>query len=214
MKLKLGFMTNQELADWFGITLKTLTNTKKIYMERLEPFAKFKTVRGGVVIEEISIEKYIKNLNDDVRFYLEEVKKANDNLASIAGISEALIANSPEFHDCSFSTLKRRMRKAGIKAFGVTVDPESKGIYGSREYAWVIKLYDKPNHYRHLTAEENELFLSLIKAYCADAPEKIQQAALLEEAYRSSDDMTKEEYFTRKEALEIDYFVDIIRLFK
>ena len=153
MVLEARVMTNSELAQWFNITLKTFTNDRKKYLKKLEYFAEFVVVFGGVSIQKVYIEKYIKNLDGDVKLYLEEVKKAEDNITSISGMSEALCATA-EYSDVSIRTMEGRMSRAGKKAFGITIDPESRGLYGSREYVWAIKLYDRPNHYRNLSIQE------------------------------------------------------------
>lgn len=215
MKLQKGFMQNQEIADWFGITLKTLTNTKKAYMEKLKPFADFKIVRGGVIIEEIHREVYSKNLVDEAALYFEEVKKAENNIASVRGVTDALQLMS-EFKDIPYETLRKRMTRAGEEAFGVTADPESRGIYGSREYMWAIKLYDRPNHYRELTEEEDALFEKLIEnMYNIDA-RKIKVSMLLDEEFFNTE-MTKEEYKEHRERINymgINFFNDVIKEFK
>ena len=213
MQLKLGLMKNAELAQWFNITPKTYENARKSYLTKLELFAHFTIVRGGVVIEKIIIDTYIKNMDDDVKLYLAEVKKAEDHITSLSGMSE-LLCSTKEFADVPVATMRGRMRRAGEVAFGITVDPESRGIYGSREYVWAIKLYDKPNHYRNFTTVEKQLFDELTESFYSTNIERIQKAALLEAAYRDSDAMTKEEYFKQKENLNLETFSEVIWLFK
>ena len=53
MELKLGQMTNQELADWFGIKLSSFKNSKKNKLKELESFAAFEANRNGADIKEI-----------------------------------------------------------------------------------------------------------------------------------------------------------------
>ena len=213
MPLKLGIMKNAELAAWFDISSKTYENGRKGYLAKLEPFADFTIVRGGVVINKIYIDTYIKNLDDDVKLYLEEVKKAEDNITSITGISEVLCATE-EFCDVSVRTMEGRMARAGKKAFGVTIEESSRGIYGSREYVWAIKLYDAPNHYRYMTYEEESLFDQILAGFYSSNPERVKKAALLEEAFKKNETMTKEEYFKEKERLNLNVFYDVIKLFK
>lgn len=209
MTLTLGVMKKKELAAWFGITEKTFENKRKAYLSKLEPFAKFTEIRGGVMIEEIYIPTYVKNLDDDVKLYLQEVQKAEDNITSVSGISEVLCAKE-EFNNTTFKTMEGRMRRAGIKAFGITKDEESRGIYGSREYVWAIKLYDTPNHYRYMTKEEEQRFDEIITSFYASSADRIKKAALLEEAFKSDETMTKEQYFEAKERLNLNVFTDVI----
>lgn len=213
MQLKLGLMKNTELAAWFNITPKTYENARKNYLTKLETFAKFTVVRGGVMIDKIIIDTYIKNIDDDVKLYLQEVKNAEDNITSLTGISEVL-CNQEEFSHVSVETMRGRMRRAGEKAFGITVEPESRGLYGSREYVWAIKLYDRPNHYRNFTEQEKKEFDALTEGFYSTSAERIQKEALLERAYREDNSMTKEEYFKKKEELGLDTFSEVIWQFK
>ena len=213
MQLKLGLMKNAELAKWFDITEKTYTNNRLGYLEKLTPFAEFTVVRGGVSISQIYIDTYIKNLDDDVKLYLQEVKRAEDNLTSISGISE-LLCETEEFAAVPLRTMKDRMSRAGKKAFGITAEPESRGLYGSREYVWAIKLYDRPNHYRNFTEQEKKEFDALTEGFYSTSAERIQKEALLERAYREDNSMSKEEYFKKKEELGLDTFSEVIWQFK
>ena len=53
MKLKIGKMTNQELADWFEIAPKTFRNTKPKRLEELKEYADFYEDKGKVYITHI-----------------------------------------------------------------------------------------------------------------------------------------------------------------
>lgn len=213
MQLKLGLMKKAELAAWFDITVKTYENARKAYLKKLEPFAKFTEVRGGIIIEAIYIDTYVKNLDDDVKLYLQEVWRAEDNITSIAGISEVL-CSTEEFASVPLRTMEGRMSRAGKKAFGITIEEDSRGIYGSREYVWAVKLYDAPNHYRYMTCEEEQAFDKIVSGFYSTEPERIKKSALLEEAFKNSSSMTKEEYFKEKARLNLNVFYDVIRQFK
>ena len=58
MKLKIGKMTNQELADWFEIKLKTFKNTKRKRLEELKEYADFYEEKGKVYITHIYEDTY------------------------------------------------------------------------------------------------------------------------------------------------------------
>lgn len=59
--LKLGEMTGQQLAEWFGISYKTYTNSRKKKLEILTSFADFEEVKQGVIkITAIKIPVYSK----------------------------------------------------------------------------------------------------------------------------------------------------------
>lgn len=65
MRLKLGKMTNAELAAWFNITAKSFENCRKKKLKELELFARFKSIRGGVEILEIYEDQYVKTLAEN-----------------------------------------------------------------------------------------------------------------------------------------------------
>lgn len=174
MTLKLGIMKKKELAAWFGVTEKSFENARKKYLQKLEPFAKFIEIRGGVMIEEIYISTFVKNLDNDVNLYLQEVQRAEDNITSVSGISEILCAKE-EFNDITFETMRGRMTRAGVKAFGVTKEEDSRGIYGSRKYIWAIKLYDMPNHYRYMTREEELRFDEIVTDFYSTSAERVKK---------------------------------------
>lgn len=51
--LKLGFMSNGELAEWFNVKENTIAKKKTDYMKKLEDYCVFEKCRGGVCIKEI-----------------------------------------------------------------------------------------------------------------------------------------------------------------
>lgn len=213
MELKLGVMTSEELAQWFGTTTaENFSKHKKRFLEKLKPFANFIPIRGGVEITEIFIPEYVKNLNDDVEKYKEIVISQPNHLTSITKIVEEL-QEKEEYQNYSTATLRHRMSIAGKKAFGETSVIGSHGIYGSREYVWCIKLYEGKQHYRYFTTEEKELFDTITSEFYSGEVDKVQKAALLEDEFKETN-MTKEEYLTKKELLGLNFFTDIIYTFK
>lgn len=59
-ELHLGIMTNQELADWFGIKEKSLRSCKKRKLQELKGYADFEKLRGKVNITKIFKSVYTK----------------------------------------------------------------------------------------------------------------------------------------------------------
>jgi hypothetical protein len=53
-KLKLGFVTTEELATWANISTKYLLDRKKTWCEKhLSKYAKYELKRGGIIILDI-----------------------------------------------------------------------------------------------------------------------------------------------------------------
>ena len=63
-ELRLGKVTNKELAEWFGAkSADNISRHKKRYLETLKEYCNFEDIRGGVLIKEIFKPFYIKNSN-------------------------------------------------------------------------------------------------------------------------------------------------------
>ena len=76
MDLCLGKMTNQQLADWFGITLKSYTNNRVKKLDELRWYCDYDVIRGGVLVRHIRHLQYQKNfskIGQEVREKLPEV---------------------------------------------------------------------------------------------------------------------------------------------
>lgn len=214
MKLKLGKMTSKELAAWFGVKSTTYSHNISSFLEKLAPYAQFTKIYGGVIIEEIFIETYNKDLIRSLdKIFVDEVINANDKLSTISGIVRKYESKIP---GVSQSALRKQFTESRDKLFGKTRSEEIKtrGIVGSREYVWAIKINDH-NKYRFLTPKEEELFDALIvSVYGKLDADKVKGAAMLEKMYRESDTMTKEEYFALRERNGYDFFNSVIKQFK
>lgn len=76
MELHIGKMSNQELADWFGITLKSYTNNRVKKLDELRWYCDYDVVRGGVNVKYLRHLVYQKNfskIGQEVRERLPEV---------------------------------------------------------------------------------------------------------------------------------------------
>jgi len=59
-ELHIGIMTNQELADWFGIKERSLSKDKKRKLQELKEYAEFESLWGKVNITKIFKPVYTK----------------------------------------------------------------------------------------------------------------------------------------------------------
>lgn len=209
MKLRLNKMTSKEMAMWFGISYNTYKNKIASYLEKLEDYCEFERIYGGVIIKEIYLDEYDKNLNiKDQELVLKEIKtciETQGGLSTIAGMSRKY-AKHQDYQ--SVSTAKRRLSKASLVLFGETKELISHGTIGSREYVWAIKL-DEYNHYRFMTKAEEKRFDEIITDCYAAEPDKIKKAALLEDQLKK-EEIDVKEYFELKERLGLDTFKDCI----
>lgn len=213
IKLKLGKMTTQELATWFGVAYSTFRKSSAERYEKLEDYCEFERIYGGVIIKEIYLDEYDKNLNiKDQELVLKEIKtciETQGGLSTIAGMSRKY-AKHQDYQ--SASTAKKRLSKASLVLFGETKELISHGTMGSREYVWAIKL-DDYNHYRFMTEAEEKRFDEIITDCYAAEPDKVKKAALLEDQLKK-EEIDVKEYFELKERLGLDTFKDCIFKFR
>lgn len=191
MKLKLGRMTSAELAHWFGVSKKSFTNNAQKYLDKLNDFASYERVWGGVNILEIYLDEYVKGYNQiDDNYFNQEIDrciKEQDGLASISGISNKAKLEIKDYADLADSSLRYRMGKAAQRGYG------ENGVLGFREREWAIKL-DNYNHYRALTREEQELFAALTSEAYSVNPQKSIEKEKLEIRLREKE-IDVDEYF-------------------
>lgn len=214
--LRLGKMTTQELAEWMGIKYPTFRKNAEKRYEILAQYCTYNKVYGGVEILDIMEPEYKGDLTkNDVKNYLEEIKSIENRLSSVAGMQRKFQETKPEYKDLKSSTVYYRLQQASNIAFGKNNTIKAthpSGAYGSRKLVWAIKVSDY-NEYRYMTKEEEKILDTIISTYCNKNPDKIKAAALLEEEYKEDADMSKEEYFLKKEALGLDVFGECIKLF-
>lgn len=222
MKLELGKMSSKDLAEWFGYSYSTYRKKSEQLLEELNFFCDYEKVYGGVIIKEVYLSTYTKNLTSkDSEIYLNLVKETKNYLCSIAGMARKLSILYPnEWGKISDSAARNRLRKAGIALFGETNLPtyreqEEKysGPYGYKEYCWAIKVSDL-NEYRFLTEEEDKIFNILLESYNVTK----KDIALKEEydkdklqAFKENK-ITKEEYILAMEHSEL--FPNLLSKFK
>lgn len=211
--LRLGKMSSKEIAEWMGIAYGTYKNSSHKRLEYLKNFAKFTPCYGGVMIEEIYLDTFVKDISEDDKVYVDEIKNCNEGLSTVAGMIRKLKLKNEEYKDISEDTLYRRMSKAGDRAFGRTIEQDSKGTCGSRHYVWAVRI-DKYNHYRRMTEEEKVVYKQLLNEYCDDekTQEQIEKDALVLDAFKNHE-ITAEEYAEYK-LYSCNFFTEVVGKFK
>lgn len=92
-ELKLGKVTNAELASWFDTTESNLSHKKKKFLEKLKTYCEFKLYRGGVEIIKIYKPFYIKNQNYKI------VEENFDNYWDESGLDTCAHVGSQIYED-------------------------------------------------------------------------------------------------------------------
>lgn len=173
MQLKLGIMTNKELAEWFGIGADSFRNYRKKKLEELKNFAEFEELRGKVNITKIIIPTYMKLRSKAYQRIKDEVDKewSEDGLDSCSRVSLKIEEKLKNELTIAPSTIYDYTRQSRNELYGIPF--QERGSIGSCVYLWCKKQGDGINtEYSLLTPEEEELKQTLIKKYFGDATEK------------------------------------------
>lgn len=94
VKLKSGFMNNEQIAKFFNITIGTLKQNKKYYSNKLKSFCISTPVNGGFIIEKIfapnfEINEFLSNdfycwgTENEEFFFKELTKEEKDIIDSL-----------------------------------------------------------------------------------------------------------------------------------
>lgn len=208
MKLEKRKFSSKEIAEWFGIAYQTYRKTKQKRLKELEDYCEFKEMHGGLLIKEVYIEEYNKNLRKHYdTLFLKNVLEANEHLSTVSGIARKEKKDPGEER-----TLRYQFTKSRNYLFGDTATLQ--GIAGCRKLTWAIKVGEK-NQYRSFSPEEQELFNTLITTvYGSRSADDIKEEALIDELYKKSETMTKEDYFILKEDRGLNFFEAVISKFR
>lgn len=171
LELKVGMMTNKELANWFGISASSFSHDKKRKLKELQSYADYELVGDKtqkIKIKKVYEPKYIKKGSQSFEFIKSKLNEvwSDDGLDSckrvcyeILETSELMIADSTAYH----YTLKSRDDLFG-KPF------QEAGVLGSCKYVWCKQ--NEMGKLCFLTEEEERQKEFLIKKYFGDATEK------------------------------------------
>jgi hypothetical protein len=172
MELKLGIMTNKELAEWFGITEASLKNSKKKKLEELKLFAEFEEVKGKVKINKILEAVYNKQQGKTLRKVVEKIDSvwSEDGLDSCQRVGEKIcelldeegLVRKPD-------TIVAYTRKGRNELYGKPFLADGK--IGRCIYIW-CKRNPNTGEYSLLTKEEEKIKQDLQTKYFGDATEK------------------------------------------
>lgn len=215
MKLRLGFMKSEQLAQWFGVSYSNYRKNVQKKLELLGLHCEYEKVWGGVRIKKIYEENFNSNLTPYIKIYLDEIMSTDEGLSTFAGMTrKRKMENKEALKEIKQSTEYSRIRMAGNKAFGQIRkgDKQAKGPFGTKKYVWAIQL-DRYNNYRSLTYEEWKLYINCTKKVCDENPERIVQGMLLNQAYKTGE-MTKEEFLECQEQYKTNLFPDIKAMFQ
>lgn len=204
MELKLGIMTNAELAEWFGVKPKTFVNSKAKKLEELKEYAEFKESRGKVEIITIFYPVYIQKKSRNYELVRAGFEKNLNpqGLDTIKRVTEQIIEDCQEELQLEVNTTYRYGLEYAKEAYGVT----NSGVCGTKGYRnyefgkWV----EGEEYPIAFTEEENIIKQRLLKKYFGDTEEK----QLLVKNLISAGELTREAawgYYERISNMDHNY---------
>lgn len=172
MELKLGKMTNKELAEWFGIAESSFKNKKSTKLEELRLFANFREEKGKVIITEIFEPVYNKQQGKTLQQVIGKIDEvwSEDGLDSCSRVgSEICELLAQEGLQRKESTIVEYTRKGRNELYGKPF--VSQGKLGKCIYIW-CKRDRETGEYSLLTEEEQKIKQDLQTKFFGDATEK------------------------------------------
>lgn len=194
MELKLGKMTRQEIAAWFGVQPRTYDNSKRKKLEELKKFADFEEVYGGVNIIKIKIPVYARKGSEAYQIIKDNFDQAwhKSGLDTAARVGSQIWIENPQIQDMISETTARqyacRIRK---EFYGLVYKQNSEGTKGICHSKWVAE-----NNWDEavlLSKEQEKQLKQTIKDIYANENEPLLYTAL------RNHEITEQEY---QEALD------------
>ena len=225
-RLKLGFMSGQEIADWLNIKYQTYAHKREDKLDILKDYCEFEEARGGIEITEIFISEYAGPLNTKdvklaVEYVTEQQKIQNRVYPLLTGTMMAqdfVNRKEPVYMNLKPKSAAAKAQRALRKAYGKTgfhykSPPPTPGKFGKRYWVWAIKNYEL-NQYVELSQEDKDAFdKAFFKDITEEEQEQRQEGALLEDLYYNLE-ITEEEYLSQKKKLMIFNFPACYARFK
>lgn len=170
-KLRLGILTNQELASWFGIKPGTFSAKKKEKLKQLEAYAEFEEVgnkQTKIKINKIYEQEYHKKGSQSYETIKAELPKvwSDTGLDSCKRVCYEILETTEL--NVTESTAYNYTLKSRNDLFGRPF--QGGGSLGACRYVW-CKQQDN-GELRFLTEEQQEIKRILIAKYFGDASEK------------------------------------------
>lgn len=170
MELRLGIMTNKELAEWFGIKEGTLKNQKKQRLEKLKEYAKFEEIKGKVNIIEIYSAEYKKKLSN-YKFIKQKTQELWDKsgLDMCTFVAQKIKEKYADKINTTDATLYNYVCKAKSELWGNKNKNNGEIGYCKRQLAKKIN-----NKCIEFSEEESGIKEKLRKKYLGNANEKLE----------------------------------------
>lgn len=213
IELKVGLMTNNELAEWFGVKPRTFTNAKDKKLEELKEYAVFEVLKGKINILKIKIPVYVKKKSKNyliIKSHIDE--NWNDSgLDNKKNVAEKIFNKKEEYHlNLKYSTTYSYTCKGSNELYGSARESDKGGEIGNCRY--VLCTVDvKTGEPRWFTEEEYKKKIELRKKYFkkvnSDEVQDIKETIYLREKRK---EITKEDAAAALYELERDLYKEYL----
>ena len=181
MQLKIGVMKLSQLAEWFGISAKTMANKRSQKLELLKEYAEFEDLgRKGIKITSIKKKEYVKKKSYGYEAIESNfIEEWNDNgLDTCRRVGQSIFKQHSE--DDKFKLSENTTEK-----YVVSVRNEKWGRPSLEDnpsvgyrYCWTVaetKYVGGVNEttYRFLTEQEKDIFRGLTDRYLKDVDKNV-----------------------------------------
>lgn len=199
-ELKEGYVTQQDLANWFGISLSAVKNLKDKpkRLKTLSAFCDFHFEKNKIYIDKVFIPIYSK------AYAVIEEKLPDfwhkNNLDTCARVGRAIYDNCNEVSgQIKLSTAKTYTNRAKIKLFGRNHIETDRGTLGTSRYIWGT--IDENGECHYLTDEQykkidkcsSESYGSVLGNKAALLNDALNKNEITEAEFCEGMKMTKEE---------------------
>ena len=169
-ELKLGYMTNAELAEWFGIKPNSFRNTKTQKLEELKRFAEFEVEKTKVRITKIYKSVYVKKKSADYSIVKEEFTQVynKSKIDTASNVSKKIYNKRKNDLTIKESTTYEYTRAARNELYGKPF--VGCGERGVCRYIWAKQIGE--GQYERFNDTEQAIYKRLLVKYFKGADEK------------------------------------------
>lgn len=173
MELRLGKMSNKELAEWFNIKPDTMTRHKKKKLEELKNYACFEEIRGGVNITAIIKETYNKKDNQIRQIYQQGFEELREPIDTVSNINEKIYDKYHENLPTLASAASGYHYAIEVRNANYGVPFKDVGSLGRCYYLWCkVEEQNGTPYFIQFTEEEEDIKRNLLKQYFGTDEEK------------------------------------------
>ena len=186
-----GFMSNQELASWAGLSVETIRkNKKKWCANRLSKYAIFTEVRGGVNITQIIEPIYSKKPKDQVKKLTKQCWGTKGfKVDTQVNVAQKVIKKITPPDLLSYNTVRTYVGIAKREMYGVA--KKRPGTDGTCK--WVYCKIDDNGQAIPFTEQENQIRIELINKYVKTDADKLIDIKGAQKDFQNGD-LTIDEY--------------------